>query len=219
MFWQFNWRNRRANHLSAGTCFEESSWKWQSPHGAAFWRLDDDACGPDWTKTFLAGWHNIVEKRCHYHWLFQSRARGHDEISRLHFRVGEASCCSTAISAIFFAVRGPSQVTSRPGITMIFFCDAFTESGGKLGFFRCHEHNRMKLGLEGLCGFCFFALGCRPVDQRSRASQVVPATPSFPHRYRSLLLLLSVLACSEESAPAGYVAELQRSQFLCRSAR
>ena len=33
------------------------------------------------------------------------------------------------------------------------------ESGGKLGFFRCHhEHNRRKPGLEGLCGFCFFAL-------------------------------------------------------------
>ena len=41
--------------------------KLHSPHGAAFWRHDDDACGPDWTKTFLADLFNTVEKRCHYH--------------------------------------------------------------------------------------------------------------------------------------------------------
>ena len=76
------------------------------------------------------------------------------------------------------------------------------ESGGKLGFFRCHhEHNRRKPGLEGLCGFCFFALAV--VGQSTSEARFVPATPSFPHRYRSLLLLLSVLACSEESAMAG----------------
>ena len=59
--------------------------------------------------------------------FFQSRARGHDEISRLLVRAGEASWCSIAISAIFFAVRAPFQVTSRPGITMIFFCDALSQ--------------------------------------------------------------------------------------------
>ena len=59
--------------------------------------------------------------------FFQSRARGHDEISRLHVSAGEASWCSIAISTIFFAVRAPFQVTSRPGITIIFFCDALSQ--------------------------------------------------------------------------------------------
>ena len=54
--------------------------KRHSPHGAAFWRLDDDACGPNWTKTFLADLFNTVEKRCHYHRLFLTWVRGHDEI-------------------------------------------------------------------------------------------------------------------------------------------
>ena len=53
------------------------------------------------------------------------------------------------------------------------------ESGGKLGFFRCHhEHNRRKPGLEGLCGFCFFALAV--VGQPTSEALFVPATPSFP---------------------------------------
>ena len=59
--------------------------------------------------------------------FFQSRARGHDEISRLHVSAGEASWCSIAISAIFFAVRALFQVTSRPGITIIFFWDALSQ--------------------------------------------------------------------------------------------
>ena len=115
-------------------------------------------------------------------------------------------CCSSPISS-------DEQTRNHDDLLLRRFA-----SGGKLGFFRCHhEHNRRKLGLEGLRGFCFFALAA--VGQSTSEALFVPATPSFPHRYRSLLLLLSVLACSEESATAGYVAELQRSQFLCRSAR
>ena len=41
------------------------------------WRLNDAACGPYWTKTFLADLHNIVKKRCPHddHKCFVRRAR------------------------------------------------------------------------------------------------------------------------------------------------
>ena len=92
--------------------------KRHSPHGAASWRLDDAACGPDSTKTFLADLYNTVEKRCHYHWLFLTRVRAHDEISHLCFRVEEA-CASagapmSAMIAILVAVLASFRVTSRP---------------------------------------------------------------------------------------------------------
>ena len=94
--------------------------KWQSgsPHGATSWRLDAAACGPDWTTTFLADLFNTVEKRCHYHWLFLTWVRGHDEISHLHFRAEEA-CASagatmSAMIPIFFAVLASFRLTSRP---------------------------------------------------------------------------------------------------------
>ena len=101
--------------------------------------------------------------------FFQSWARGHDEISRLHVSAGEASWCSIAISAIFFAVRAPFQVTSRPGITMIFFCDALSQVVSS-------DFSAAIMNIIGgsqdwkgsVCGFLFLgARRCRPVDQRS----------------------------------------------------
>ena len=44
-----------------------SNLKRHSPHGAAFWRLDDDACGPDWTKTFLA---DFFDSLCFLEWTW-----------------------------------------------------------------------------------------------------------------------------------------------------
>ena len=104
---------------------------------------------------------------------------------------------SARSSLLFGPISSDEQTRNHDDLLLRRF-----ESGGKLGFFRCHhEHNRRKPGLEGLCGFCFFALAV--VGQSTSEALFVPATPSFPHRYRSLLLLLSVLACSEESATAG----------------
>ena len=47
----------------------------------------------------------------------------------------------------------------------------------------------------------------------------VTLTPSFPHRCQYLLLSVSVLACSDESATVEYVAEFRRCECFCRSAR
>ena len=59
------------------------------------------------------------------------------------------------------------------------------ESGGKLGFFRCHhEHNGRKPGLEGLCGFCFFALAV--VGQSTSEAldlSVLPSARICPYFY------------------------------------
>ena len=142
--------------------------KWQSPHGAAFWRLDDDACGPDWTKTFLAGWHNIVEKRCHYHWLFSEPGARPWRNFTPPLCAREASWCSIAISAIFFAVRAPFQVTSRPGITMIFFCDALSQVVSS--DFSAAIMNTIRGSQDWKGSVDFVSLRsprCRPVDQRS----------------------------------------------------
>ena len=66
--------------------------------------------------------------------------RGHDGISRLHVRAGEASCNSgvpSRSSLLFW------QVTSRLGITMIFFCEALSQVVSfKPWIFRCHERDR-----------------------------------------------------------------------------
>ena len=55
----------------------------------------------------------------------------------------------------------------------------------------------------------------RPVDQRSFAT----VTLSSPHRYRPLLLLLSVLAAPKKRICGGRRSSGTWSQFLCRSAR
>ena len=118
--WALLWRKQNWLPLIVtrrGTCIDKTL-KRHSPHGAASWRLDDDACGPESTKTFLADLYNTVEKRCHYHWLFLTRVRAHDEISHLCFRVEEA-CASagapmSAMIAILVAVLASFRVTSRP---------------------------------------------------------------------------------------------------------
>ena len=59
--------------------------------------------------------------------FFQSRVRGHDEISRLHVRAGEASWCSIAVFFAFLATN--EQARNHDDLLLRGF-----ESGGKLGF-------------------------------------------------------------------------------------
>ena len=88
---------------------------------------------------------------------------------------------------------------------MIFFCDALSQVVSS------DFSAAMNLigGSQDWKGSVDFVSLRSVVGQSTSEALFVPATPSFPHRYRSLLLLLSVLACSEGSATAGYVAELQ----------
>ena len=99
--------------------------------------------------------------------------RGHDEISGSHVLVaaGEASSCSISI---FFAVLA----SSRPGITMIFFCDALSQvvSSDSSAAMNVIEGSR---DWKDSVDFFFpkFAPSCRPVDQRS---PLCDSDPSFP---------------------------------------
>ena len=79
---------------------------------------------------------------------------------------------SARSSLLFGPISSDEQTRNHDDLLLRRF-----ESGGKLGFFRCHEPNRRKPGLEGR--LCFFALSCRPVDQRSPLCASDPFKESF----------------------------------------
>ena len=170
----------------------------QSPHGATSWRLDDDAWGPDWTKTFLFGRHNLVENDVIITDFSEPGARPWRNFTpplpcRGSFLLNSSSWSSTSI---FFAVLASLKVTSRRGITTIFICNALGQvvsSNFPLPWTWLKEARTGRtLSILFLCA-------------RLSASRPAkfPLCSSFPHRYRSLLLLLPVLACSDESATTG----------------
>ena len=202
--------------------------KRHSPHGAAFWRLDDDACGPDWTKTFLADLFNTVEKRCHYHWLFLTWVRGHDEIftPSLPRRGSLRKHCSTgapmsAMIAIFFGCSGFISSTSDEQAMQ----GSAWSSLAKLWvrwLVRIFPLPWLDRRQSGMTLWMLFL--CARVSAQCAGQSTSEALRQWPFPlhiayYRPLLLLLSVLAAPKKRICGGGRSSGTWSQFLCRSAR